>query len=69
MEEKYKVIFKNLEYIELIIKLIYQLYYFRTSFQTKESLEEYINDKLNYLFDVSDNIPLNILILDIYYYY
>ena len=48
---------------ELIIKLIYQLYYFRTSFQNKESLEEYINDKLNYLFDVSDNIPLNILIM------
>ena len=48
---------------ELIIKLIYQLYYFRTSFQTKESLEEYINDKLNYLFEVSDNIPLNILIM------
>jgi len=48
---------------ELIIKLIYQLYYFRTSFQTKESLEEYIDTKLNYLNEISDNIPLNILIM------
>lgn len=48
---------------ELIIKLIYQLYYFRTSFQNKESLEEYINNKLNYLYEISDNIPLNILIM------
>ena len=48
---------------ELIIKLIYQLYYFRTSFQTKDSLEEYINNKLNYLYEISDNIPLNILIM------
>jgi len=48
---------------ELIIKLIYQLYYFRTSFQNKESLEEYINNNLTYLSEISNNIMLNLLIM------
>jgi len=55
---------KSLEIKEdLIIKLIYQLYYFRTSFQNKQSLKEYISNHLTYLSEIGINVSLNILIM------
>jgi hypothetical protein len=55
--------FSNEKKQEIITKLIYQLYYFRNSFENKEILEEYIKKNLHYLSDLSNTIPLQILIL------
>ena len=52
---------KSLEYdLDLLVKIIYQLYYFRTSFQSKQDVVDYISNNLKNILINSDlSLPLS----------